>query len=122
MVPVPGEADEAAARAPRQRYGFDWRPPDGAPLPLAALACIERLLDRLELVMTQIKGVENARDAVVARPAAETAKQGPVCGDRRARAAFQLVAERHASLSLEIRHSTAWNDSHTVRSRHSSNT
>jgi transposase len=38
---------------------------------LAALARIERLLDRLELVMTQINGVEKARDAVVAKPAAE---------------------------------------------------
>nr|WP_244635440.1 IS110 family transposase [Methylosinus sp. C49] len=95
MVPVPSEADEEARRAHREREdltgerrsilnkidgilanlgicGFkrlrrdrrrqlaELRQPDGA-----ALSWIERLLDRLELVVTQIKAVETARDAVV---------------------------------------------------------
>jgi transposase len=60
-----------ALRRDRRAQLADLRQPDGAPLPLAALARIERLLDRLELVMTQINGVEKARDAVVAKPAAE---------------------------------------------------
>ncbi len=60
-----------ALRRDRRVRLADLRQPDGAPLPLAALGRIERLLDRLELVMTQIKGVEKARDAVVAKPAAE---------------------------------------------------
>ena len=61
-----------ALRRDRRVQLADLRQPDGAPLPLAALARIERLLDRLELVMTQIKGVEKTRDAVVAKPAART--------------------------------------------------
>jgi transposase len=60
-----------ALRRDRRVQLADLRQPDGAPLPLAALARIERLLDRLELVMTQIKRVEKAREAVVAKPAAE---------------------------------------------------
>src|SRR5271169_1659363 len=60
-----------ALRRDRRARLADLRQPDGAALPPAALARIERLLDRLELVMTQIKGVEKARDAVVAKPAAE---------------------------------------------------
>jgi transposase len=47
---------------------------------LAALARIERLLDRLDLVMAQIKGVEKARDAVVAKPAAENDNERMIRG------------------------------------------
>ena len=52
---------------PRDRRAqlADLRQPDAAPLPLAAPARIQRPLNRLELVMTQIKGVEKARDAIV---------------------------------------------------------
>jgi transposase len=60
-----------ALRRDRRVLLADLRQPDGASLPLAARARIERLLDRLELVITQIKGVEKVRDAVVAKPAAE---------------------------------------------------
>jgi transposase len=58
-------------RRDRRAQLADLRQPDGEPVPPAALARIERLLDRLELVMTQIKGVEKARDAVVTKEAAE---------------------------------------------------
>lgn len=103
MVPVPGEADEEARRAHREREdmigerksivnkiggilatlgvnGFKalrkdrrkaldaLRQPDGDPLPPMARARIDRLLDRLELVMAQIAVVEKARDAMAAKP------------------------------------------------------
>src|ERR1700730_10672165 len=45
------------------------RQPDGAPVPQAARVRIERLLDRLELILRQIKEVEAARDAVLKKPA-----------------------------------------------------
>ena len=41
--------------------------PDGDPLPEVARSRIERLLDRLELILTQIAVVEKARDAVAAK-------------------------------------------------------
>ncbi len=40
-------------------------------VPEMARIRIERLLERLELVMTQLEAIENARDAVAAKPAAE---------------------------------------------------
>jgi transposase len=43
------------------------RQPSGDPLPVHAKARLTRLLDRLELVLKQIKGLEKARDAVVAQ-------------------------------------------------------
>jgi transposase len=45
------------------------RQPGGAPLPAHAKARLARLLDRLELVLEQIKVLEEARDAVVAQDA-----------------------------------------------------
>ena len=45
------------------------RRPGGGPLPAHAKARLIRLLDRLELVLEQIRGLEEARDAVVARDA-----------------------------------------------------
>jgi transposase len=45
------------------------RRPGGGPLPAHAKARLTRLLDRLELVLQQIKVLEEARDAVVARDA-----------------------------------------------------
>jgi transposase len=43
------------------------RRPSGDPLPVHAQARLTRLLDRLELVLEQIKDLEKARDAVVAQ-------------------------------------------------------
>jgi transposase len=45
------------------------RRPGGGPLPAHAKARLARLLDRLELVLEQIKVLEEARDAVVAQDA-----------------------------------------------------
>src|SRR6516164_11449343 len=45
------------------------RQPDGDPLPQKARVRIERLLDRLELVMKLIAQVESARDAVLKKDA-----------------------------------------------------
>jgi transposase len=53
-------------RRDRRKPLADLRQPDGAPLPDAALARVERL----ELVMKQIGAVEAARDAVVEKAAA----------------------------------------------------
>jgi transposase len=66
MVPIPDEADEEARRAHRERLS---RQPDGDPVPQVARIRIERLLDRLELTLRQIKEVEVARDAVLKKPA-----------------------------------------------------
>ncbi len=60
-----------ALRRDRREQLTNLRQPDGAPVPPAAQERIERLLDRLELVLTQIKAVEAARDAVVKKPSAQ---------------------------------------------------
>lgn len=60
-----------ALRRGRRSQLANLRQPDGEPVPPAARGRIERLLDRLELVMTQIKAVERARDAVVTKKAPE---------------------------------------------------
>jgi transposase len=100
MVPIPGEADEEARRAHRERedligerrsllnriegilatlgvVGFkglrrdrrkqldDLRQPDGAKVPTTAHLRIERLVERLELVIVQLGTVEAVRDAVI---------------------------------------------------------
>jgi transposase len=49
-------------RRDRREQLANLRQPDGAPVPPAAQERIERLLDRLELVLKQIKTVEEARD------------------------------------------------------------
>ncbi len=49
----------------------ELRTPEGMALPANAVARIERMLDRLELVMKQIADLEAARDAVVTKEAAE---------------------------------------------------
>jgi transposase len=97
MVPIPDEADEEARRAHREREDLvrerrsiratlgvkgyrglrsdrreqlaGLRQPDGDPVPQVARIRIERLLDRLELTLRQIKEVEVARDAVLKKPA-----------------------------------------------------
>ena len=60
-----------ALRRDRREQLANLRQPDGAPVPPAAQERIERLLDRLELVLKQIKTVEAARDAVVKKSSAQ---------------------------------------------------
>lgn len=60
-----------ASRRDRREQLATLRQPDGAPIPPAAQERIERLLDRLELVLKQIKTVEAARDAVVKKSSAQ---------------------------------------------------
>ena len=57
-------------RRDRRKQLGDLRQPDGAKIPPLALSRMERLVDRLELVIGQIKAVEAARDAVVEKEAA----------------------------------------------------
>jgi transposase len=54
-------------RRDRREQVETLRQPSGAPLPVHAQARLTRLLDRLELVLEQIQGLEKARDAVVAQ-------------------------------------------------------
>ena len=54
-------------RRDRREQVETLRQPSGDPLPVHAKARLTRLLDRLELVLEQIKGLEKARDAVVAQ-------------------------------------------------------
>ncbi|HET6520718.1 MAG TPA: IS110 family transposase, partial [Geminicoccaceae bacterium] len=56
-----------ALRRDRREQLEALRGPDGDPLPVHAKARLARLLDRLELVLEQIKTLEEARDAVVAQ-------------------------------------------------------
>jgi transposase len=56
-------------RSDRREQLAGLRQPDGDPVPQAARIRIERLLDRLELTLRQIKEVEVARDAVLKKPA-----------------------------------------------------
>ena len=58
-----------ALRRDRREQLALLRQPDGDPVPQAAQIRIERLLDRLELTLRQIKEVEAARDAVLKKPA-----------------------------------------------------
>jgi len=62
-----------ALRRDRREQLTSLRQPDGDPVPQMARARIERLLDRLELVLKLIEQVESARDAVLkkATPADE---------------------------------------------------
>ena len=62
-----------ALRRDRRKQLDLLRQPDGDPIPPLARARIERLLDRLELVLKLIEEVETARDAVLdkASPANE---------------------------------------------------
>lgn len=72
-------------RGDRRRQLAELRQPDGAALPSAALSRIERLLDRLDLVVTQIKTIETARDTVVKKDApADTSERmiRELCGLR----------------------------------------
>jgi transposase len=62
-------------RRDRREQLANLRQPDGAPIPALALARIERLLDRLELVIAQLKTVEAARDTVFKKPLASDAAE-----------------------------------------------
>src|SRR5208283_5206349 len=62
-------------RRDRREQLANLRQPDGEKIPLAAQGRIERLLDRLELVIAQIKKIEAARDAVVKKPLTEDATE-----------------------------------------------
>jgi transposase len=56
-------------RTDRREQLAGLRQPDGDPVPQAARTRIERLLDRLELVLRQIKEVEAARDTILKKRA-----------------------------------------------------
>ena len=58
-----------ALRRDRREQLTAVRQPDGDPIPQKAKARIERLLDRLELVLKLIEQVESARDAVLKKDA-----------------------------------------------------
>ncbi|MFZ3181918.1 MAG: IS110 family transposase [Methylocystis silviterrae] len=60
-----GIIDFKGLRRDRRKQLDDLRQPDGAKIPAAAQSRIERLVERLELVMAQLATVEAARDAVV---------------------------------------------------------
>jgi len=60
-----------ALRRDRREQLANLRQPDGAPVPPAAQERIERSLDRLELILKQIKTVEATRDAVVKKSSAQ---------------------------------------------------
>ena len=65
-----------ALRRDRREQLSSLRQPDGDPVPRMAHARIERLLDRLELVLKLIEQVEAARDAVLKKAApADEAEQ-----------------------------------------------
>jgi transposase len=56
-------------RRDRRKQLDDLRQPDGAKVPATAHSRIERLVERLELVMAQLATVEAARDAVLEKEA-----------------------------------------------------
>ncbi len=56
----------------------ELRTPEGTALPANAVARIGRILDRLELVMTQIAELEAARDAVMTKETAEGEAEGMI--------------------------------------------
>lgn len=58
-----------ALRRDRREQLSLLRQPGGDPIPQLARGRLERLLDRLELVLQQIEKVEKVRDAVLAKPA-----------------------------------------------------
>jgi len=66
-------------RRDRREQLTNLRQPDGEEIPAAAQGRIERLLDRLELVMAQIKKIEAARDAVVKKPSTQDAAERMIC-------------------------------------------
>jgi transposase len=58
-----------ALRRDRREQLSLLRQPGGDPIPQLARGRLERMLDRLELVLQQIEKVEKVRDAVLAKPA-----------------------------------------------------
>lgn len=76
-----GISDYAPVRRDRRARLEALRTGDGRALPLHVKAQISRELDRLELLLTQIKAVEAEQDDVLAevsKPAGETAAPAPV--------------------------------------------
>ena len=70
-----------ALRRDRREQLEALRGPDGALLPVHAKARLARLLDRLALVLEQIKTLEEARDAVVAHEAVVSQDDAASGGD-----------------------------------------
>ena len=64
-----------ALRRNRRQQLTSLRQPDGDPVPQMARARIERLLDRLELVLKLIEQIEAVRDAVLKNMRADKAEQ-----------------------------------------------
>ena len=67
-----------ALRRDRREQLTALRPPDGDPIPQKARARIERLLDRLDLVLKLIEQVESARDAVLKKDAPADEAEGMI--------------------------------------------
>ena len=89
-----------ALRRDRRKQLTSLRQPDGDPVPQRALARIERLLDRLELVLKLIEQVETARDAVLKKVApAGSGKDDPFAD----RPAVYWSGLRHASRARGFR-------------------
>jgi transposase len=79
----------------RRKRLLDLRTGDGRPLPTHAKAQISRELDRLELVVAQIRAVENERDALLLAPSPEpTAAASATDQARPPRGALMLTAFR----------------------------
>src|SRR6201987_4178709 len=88
-----------ALRRDRRKQLTSLRQPDGDPVPQKAKARIERLLDRLELVLKLIKQLESAREAVLKKdaPADEAERMiRSLTGLRSIGAGFATVLVREA--------------------------
>ena len=68
-----------ALRRDRREQLTSLRQPDGDPVPPMARARIERLLDRLDLVLKLIEQVEAARDAVLTKEAPANDAEKMIC-------------------------------------------
>jgi transposase len=71
-------------RRDRRRRLDELRTGDGRPLPKHLKAQISRELDRLELLLEQIKAVETERDALLARNKLPRLRRRPCCSPSRA--------------------------------------
>lgn len=85
-----GISDYAPLSRNRRKRLLELRTGDGRPLPTHVKAQISRELDRLELVVAQIKTVEKERDALLLTPSPEPA----AAEARPARGALMLAAFR----------------------------
>ncbi len=78
LLSAQGIADYAPLRHDRRARLQMLRTGDGRPLPVHLKAQISRELDRLELLIDQIKAVETERDRMLAAAKPPTARPGPV--------------------------------------------